>query len=134
VTTISRLHGRHAILYLQGSGNEAQPFSNAAEYGIDVDFDTVDVSVLGDDWASTIRGQAKWSGTFSGPYETGTSLAWDAMMADTERKFYLYPNKNTMAAYYYGSTWATCGIKGGVSAAVTFSAKLTGVGAIGVKP
>lgn len=131
---MSRLHGRNAILYLQGSGNEAEVFSNASSYQIDVDFDTVDVSQLGDDWAKTIRGQAKWSGSFEGAYETGSRLAWDAMMANTERKFYLYPNKAAMTQYYYGTCWATCGIKGGVSAAVTYSAKLTGVDAIGIKP
>lgn len=131
---MARLHGRNALLYLQGPGTEAVPFSNAADFDISVDFNVVDVSQLGDDWETTIRGQAKWSGSFNGPYESTSKLAWDAMMASTQRKFYLYPDKTSMGGYYYGTTWATCSIKGGTSAAVTFAAKLTGVGAIGVMP
>jgi hypothetical protein len=125
---------RNALLYFQRSGVEAQPFSNAAEYGIDIDYHFVDVSQLGDDRAQTIRSQGKWSGTLRGPYKSTSRLAWDIMTANTQRKFYLYPDKTTMGAYYYGSCWGTLSITGGVSAADTFSMKLSGVGQIGLAP
>lgn len=131
---MARLHGRNALLYIQGAGAEAVSFSNAADYAIDVNFATVDVSQLGDDWAQTIRGQAQFSGQFGGPVESTSRLAWDAMVATTARKFYLYPDKTALGGYYYGTCWVEIGIKGGTSAAVTFVSKMTGVGQLGVMP
>jgi hypothetical protein len=133
---VSRLHGRNALLYVQGSGTEAQPLSNAANYGIDIDFDTVDVSQLGDDWAQSVRGQGKFSGTFDGPFDTAITLPWDMMAVspNSAKKFYLYPDKTSLGGYYYGTAWFTSGIKGGVQAAVTFSSKFTGTGQLTTKP
>lgn len=118
---------------MQGSGATAVPFSNAADYSLDINFATADVSQLGDDWVQTIRGQAAFTGAVNGPVESTSTLPWDAMMAATERKFYLYPDKTNLVTYYYGSAWCELSVKGGTGAAVTFSSKLTGVGALSTK-
>lgn len=130
---MARLHGRNALFYLQGSGASAIPFSNAADYSLDVNFATVDVSQLGDDWVQTIRGQAAFTGQVAGAVESSSTLPWDAMVAATARSFYLYPDKTALTTYYYGSAWCELSIKGGTGAAVTFTSKLTGVGQLGVK-
>src|SRR5260370_4889984 len=97
---MARLHGRNALFYLEGSGANSVPFSNAADYALDVTFATVDVSQLGDDWVQTIQGQRAFSGSVGGPFETSSTLGWDAMMGATARAFYLYPDKTTLATYY----------------------------------
>lgn len=125
---IARIHGKNAYVYVQGSGAQAQQLVNASDYAVDVAYTSVDVSQLGDDWVQTLRGQGKWSGTLSGPVDTSNTIMWDASTAATVRSFYLYPDKGNISVYYYGSAWFDIGISGGVTKAVTFSAKFEGLG------
>lgn len=113
---------------MQGSGATAVPFSNAANFSLDVSFPTADVSGMGDDWATFIRGMLAFTGTVDGPLDTASKTAWDASVATSERKFYLYPDKTQLTLYYYGTAWVDVSVKGGTTSPVTFSSKLTGTG------
>lgn len=127
---MARIHGRGSVVYIQGSGANAVPLSNAADWSLDLNFGTVDVSQLGDDWVQTLRGQGSFAGVVNGPLDTTVRTAWDATIALTERKLYIYPNwrVDNGASYYYGTAWFDASIKGGVTTAVTFSGKVTGLG------
>jgi hypothetical protein len=131
---MARIHGRGSLLYLQGSGANAIPFSNAADWDINITFPTEDVSAIGDDWQTFIRGMLGFTGTFSGPYESSSTQAWDAMTATSARAFYLYPDKSAMTQYYYGTAWIDLDVKGGTKSPVTFSSKVTGTGTLAKNP
>ena len=125
---MARIHGKNAYIYIQGGGAQAQQLINASDYSLDVAYTSVDVSQLGDDWVQTLRGQGKWTGTVSGPMDTANTIVWDAATATTVRNVYLYPDKTNISTYYYGQAWFDVGIAGGVTKAVTFSGKMTGLG------
>lgn len=125
---MSRIHGKNAYVYIQGAGAQAQQLVNAANYSVDVSASTVDVSQLGDDWVQTLRGQYSWSGQLDGPIDTSNTLPFDAATQSTVRNFYLYPDKTNISTYYYGQAWLDVQIGGGVTKAVTFTAKMTGLG------
>ncbi len=131
----ARIHGRNALVYLQGAGAQAQPFSNAADYDISATFPTVDATALGDDWETKLRGTMSWTGTINGPLDTSVTLPWDALVTSTTvpRNLYLYPDKNNTATYYYGTAFVDVNVKGGVAAAQTFSSKVTGTGQLSTK-
>jgi hypothetical protein len=127
---MARIHGKGSKVYL-GVGT-AVPVSNAADWSLDLGFDSVDVSQLGDDWKQTLRGQGGWSGTVNGPLETSSRTLWDVTTSGVACPLYIYPNWKVDggATYYYGSAWFESSVKGGVTAAVGLSGKLTGLGAL----
>ena len=131
---MARIHGRGSLLYLQGSGANAVPFSNAADWDISISFPTEDVSAIGDDWQTFIRGMLGFTGSIDGPLDTASTVAWDALTATSERKFYLYTDKTSLTQYYYGTAWIDMGVKGGAAAPQTFSSKVTGTGALSKNP
>jgi hypothetical protein len=121
-------HGRNGIVYLQGAGATADLLSQAADWSIDVDFDLSNSNFMGDTWETANRGLSKFRGTFNGNFDGATTLPFDAAVATTARKFYVYPDRATPTAYYYGSCWPKVSIKGGTKANVGFSASWTGDG------
>jgi hypothetical protein len=125
---MARIHGRGSKVYL-GVGT-AVPLSNAADWTLDLAFDSVDVSQLGDDWKQTLRGQGGWSGTINGPLETTTGTVWAATTSGVTCPLYIYPNWRVDggATYYYGTAWFEASVKGGVTTAVTFTGKVVGLG------
>lgn len=131
---MARIHGRASLLYLQGSGANAIPFSNAANWDINITFPTEDVSAIGEDWATLVRGMLGFTGSFDGPLDTASTTAWDAMTSTSERKFYLYVDKSSMTQYYYGTAWIDVDVKGGAAAPETFTSKVTGTGALSKNP
>lgn len=124
----TRIHGRNGIVYLQGSAAEASLLSQAADWDLNVDHDIVNVGVMGDDWEYKLRGVSKWSGSVTGTLDTTAKIPWDASIANTSRKMYVYLDKNTPGAYYYGLVWPKVQIKGGIGSAVTFTCALDGDG------
>lgn len=113
---------------MQGAGAQAVPFSNAADFDLNVTFSVADVSAMGEDWETKVRGMLGFTGSIGGPVDTASTTAWDALTATSERKFYLYPDKTNTGAYYYGTAFVDVDVKGGTTAAVTFTSKLTGTG------
>lgn len=128
---MSRIHGKGGVVYLSAGNTAAQLLSQAAEYDISADFDTVNVPVLGDTWDTMLQGLRKWSGTISGPFDSTQTLAWDAMSAANPSNLYIYPQASVPTAYYYGTVWPKLNIKGGVGGAVSFSSAFTGTGTLG---
>lgn len=122
-----RIHGKNGLIYLGGAG-VASPLSQAADYDIAGDFDLDSVAVLGDTFDSFVKGLQKWSGTLNGPFDTGQTTIFDAWGAQSPSPLYLYPNKASLAQYYYGYCWPKVNVKGSTTNAVTFSAGLTGDG------
>lgn len=127
---MATIHGKDALIYLQGSGNEAVVLVEQADYSIDMDFDTDDTTELGGTWGEAVKGILKWSGSLSGNFDPASRLLWDASLASTARKFYLYPLRTSLTQYYYGTTWVKLGniIAGGVGSKSKSSSSLIGDG------
>lgn len=126
---MATLHGKNSIVYLQGSGADAVEISEATDFNIDADFDTDEDSALGDTWKTSVKGMSSWGGTLNGNYDTASTVAWDAFVATTARKIYLYPDRSSATQYYYGTCWPKLSVKPGDRAGrATYSGSVEGVG------
>lgn len=130
------IHGKEATIYLQGSGTEAILVSEQSEFSIEFDYDTSETTALGDSWREYMRGVMSWSGSFSGNFDVADTVLWNAAMANSVRKFYLYPDRATATRYYYGTCWVKLGtiIGGSVNDKAKTSVNITGDGPITSRP
>lgn len=131
---MTTLFGRNAIVYLQGSGSDAELLSEAAEFHIALDFEEGDDGAFGDTWTTTLKGRMKWSGSLNGNYDTDSTLAWDAATQTTSRKLYIYPDRAAMTRYYYGTAFPKLNVDGTLTTVVKFSGSMGGDGQLAVKP
>lgn len=131
---MATLFGRNAIVYLQGSGSEADLLSEASEFHISLDFESGDDGAFGDTWTTMLKGRMKWSGSLNGNYDTAATLAWDAATATASRKIYIYPDRAAMTRYYYGTGFPKLSIDGTLSGVVKFSGSMDGDGQLATKP
>jgi len=131
---MATLFGRNAIVYLQGSGSDAELLSEASEFHISLDFEEGDDGAFGDTWATSLKGRMKWSGSLNGNYDTAATLSWDAATATSSRKLYIYPDRATMTRYYYGTCFPKLSIDGTLTSVVKFSGSLGGDGQLATKP
>ncbi len=75
-----------------------------------------------------MRGRLKWSGSLNGNLDTSSNLMFDAATAMTARKFYAYPDRANMAAYYYGTCFPKLSVDVTLTAVTKFSGTLDGDG------
>jgi len=128
------LHGKGSVLYMSDGTNAAVRISEAAEWTIDVDFDEDPDPALQDSWETRLKGLKRFSGSFSGNFDDAQDELWDAEMADTSAKFYLYPSAATATRYYYGNIWPKVSVSGGVTGKETFSVSFSGDGQLAKNP
>lgn len=128
---MATLHGKNAAVYLQGGGAEAQVISEAAEWSIDLDFDTDPDPAFGDTWETLLQGLRRWSGSASGNFDNAAEVPYDAFDATSSRKFYLYPDRANTGQYYYGTCWAKLSAGGGTGGKATFASAFSGDGELG---
>ena len=102
---MATIHGRNAIVYL-GSGGAAITLTEAAEFTLNTNAQEVDDPAFGDLWRTKLRGILEWSGSLTGNFDTAQDLAFQASIASTSVRIYIYPDRATAARYYYGSIWA----------------------------
>ena len=124
---MATLHTKNAIVYLQGSGTEAQTLTEAGDFSIDIDYDLEVDSVFGDTWETKQKGFLRWSGSIGGNFDTAQSLLFDAISQTSARKMYVYPDRATTARYYYGTCWPKLGTTLPIGVA-KFTASLDGDG------
>jgi hypothetical protein len=113
------LHGKDSVVYM--GVTTAVRITEAAEWSIDVDFDTDPDPALCDAWESSLKGLMRWSGSFSGNFDDAQETLWDSTLSASPSKFYLYPAKGATTKYYYGSVWPKFGAAGGTGSKETFS-------------
>ena len=131
---MATLHGKGSVLYMSDGANAAVKVSETAEWSIDVDFDEDPDPAVGDSWETRLKGILRFSGAFSGNFDDAQDTLWDAAIAATSAKFYLYPASGTATRYYYGNIWPKVGVAGGVGGKETFSVSFTGDGQLAKEP
>ena len=104
---MATLHGRNAVVYLQGSAATAVQISEANEWTINVDAQEVDDPAFGDTWRTKLRGLLQANGNVTGNFDTAQAgnAAFEAAIATSSRRLYLYPDAAVSARYYYGNVW-----------------------------
>lgn len=102
---MATVHGKNAAVYMQGSGSDAVLVSEANEWSIDFSFDTEPDSAFGDIWETSLRGLIRATGTVNGNFDTAQSTMFDAVLATTPRKLYVYPDRDSPTRYYYSTVW-----------------------------
>lgn len=124
---MATVHGRNAHVYLQGSGAEAVPISEANEWAFNFERQLDPDPAFGDVWESNLGGLLKFTGTINGNYDTAQSDPFDSITQSTSRKLYLYHDRSTPLRYYYGLVWPS--LSGNVPMGTAkFSMSLTGGG------
>ena len=126
---MATLHAKNAIVYMQGSGTEAQTLTEAAEVSIDIDYDTETDSAFGDTWETRLKGLIRYNGSVNGNFDTAQALLFDAITQATSRKMYVYPDRATTTRYYYGTVWPRLSVGLPIGRA-TFSVSFEGDGAL----
>ena len=116
-----------------GTG-DAVKISETAEWSLDVDFDEDPDPAIGDSWETRLKGLLRFSGSFSGNFDDAQDDLWDAAVASTSSKFYLYPTTASTGRYYYGNIWPKVSVAGGVTGKETFEVSFTGDGQLAKNP
>lgn len=127
---MATLHGRNAIVELQGSGSDAVVLTEAAEWQIQLDMELADDGAFGDTWVSQLKGRMKWSGSLGGNLDTAASTVFDAFSASSSRKLYLYPDRSVTGRYYYGTCFPKLSVNVALNAVTKFSGAIEGDGQI----
>lgn len=122
---MATLHFKDCQLYL---GSAAALITEASEVQLNVEFDTANDSAFGDTWETFLRGASRWTGSFSGNFDTASSQVFDMAVNTTISNVYIYPARTSSARYYYGQAWPDLQITGSRTDAGRISGKLTGSG------
>lgn len=132
---MATLHGKGSVLYMSDGTAAAVQVTEAAEWSLDLDFDTEPDPALGDTWETNLKGLQRWSGAFSGNFDDAQDTLWDAATATTAAKFYLYPASATTTRYYYGNIWPKpLSVDGSVTGKENFSLSFVGEGQLAKNP
>lgn len=128
-----KYHGKGGVAYLAASGaGEAVNVANLTEWSLTTEADTAEVTSLGDDWKSFVRGTAGWSGNLTGFFADDADVPFDAFDDANKVACYLYPSKDAPAQYWYGYVWPTgTSVNAPVSGPVGIAMPFTGDGALG---
>ncbi len=129
---MATLHGYNGRLYL--GTTHPSPIAELTDWSIEVSFDTVDDSAMGDAWETTLRGPNRFTGSMAGNYNNAATDMFDIATSLTSAKMYLYPDNATNTNYYYGNVWADLSITGSRTDKVTIAGTITGNGALTTKP
>ena len=124
---MATLHGKNATVYL-GTGGVAQVLTEAAEWTINVDYNTEPDSAFGDTWETKIRGILRWGGSLAGNLDTAQASVFSASTATGSVVLYLYPDRSTATRYYYGSIWPKLSVSVPLTGVAKFSGSFEGDG------
>ena len=126
----TKLHGLNAVVYMAPGTGVAVEISEAAEWSIDIDFDTDAAYAFGETWETVFKGINRWSGSLSGNYDTAAVTCFSAAISATASNMYLYPSKTASTQYYYGTVWPKLSITVPASGHATFSGSFQGESAL----
>lgn len=127
---MATLHGRNAVVYLQGSGSDAIVLTEAAEWHLSLDSELADDGAFGDSWLTQVKGRMSWNGSLNGNLDTSQSLVFDAATASSSRKIYLYPDRSSTSRYYYGTCYPKLTVDVTLTGVAKFSGSIEGDGQI----
>ncbi len=120
---MARIHGRRGRLYvgLATDTSAAEPVTFLNKWAANFMTDKIDVTAFGDSNKVYLAGLPDASGSFSGFYDNATAQVYTASQDGLARRFYLYPDNNSVTTYWYGTALFDFSAEGAVDGAVTIS-------------
>lgn len=101
-----KYHGKGGVLYLAvNNAGSAVRVANLSQWSINLQADKSDVSALGDDWKSYVRGLKGGTLKASGFWADDADVPYDAFDADEKVSAYLYPSKSAPSKFWSGYIW-----------------------------
>lgn len=121
---MGRLAGRNGRIYLgiANSTAAAEPLPFVAQYNISWKSPKINVTAMGDNNQVYVAGIKDASGSWSGYYDDASGQSYAAATDGLPRKFYLYPNTNNLAQYFFGQVLSDMSIDASQDGAVNMSA------------
>jgi len=121
---MGRLAGRNGRIYLgiASSAATAEPLPFVASYNISWKSPKINVTAMGDNNNIYVAGIKDASGSWSGWYDDATAQSYTAATDGLPRKFYLYPNTNTLTQYFWGQVLADMSIDASHDGGISMSA------------
>lgn len=129
---MAKYHGRGGVAYLAATNTgAATAVANLTQWSLQIEADTAEVTSLGDDWKSFVRGTAGWSGSLQGFFADDADVPFDAFDGANKVRVYLYPSKDAPSKYWHGYVWPTgATVETAIGGAVSFTAPFTGDGTL----
>lgn len=126
------LHGRGGMLYLQGSGATAIKIGSARKWEVKIDRKLDEANAFGDTWEVALEGIRPWSVSVEGNLDTTDRTPYDAAVATSPRKCYLYPDLTNSSNYYYGTVWPKMDVTVGIDNVARYTLDGQGDGAVSI--
>lgn len=127
---MATLHGRGGMVYLQGSGSNALKLGEARSWTLKIDRTFSEDNALGDSWKTQLLGLMSWSGSIEGNLDSAETSPFDASMATSTKKIYLYPDSTSTSRYYYGTVWPKLSVDVKMTDTVRFTLDYDGDGTL----
>ncbi|HET6498162.1 MAG TPA: hypothetical protein VFH17_03805 [Coriobacteriia bacterium] len=125
---MARYHGKSGYLYVQGSGAAAIPVAALTEWSLDMKRDRVEVTSFGDTNKVMAQGLPAFSGSVSGFWDDADDTLMQASEATSGRAMYIYPSRDAIAKYFYGTAWVDVSASGSMGDAVKVSGTFEAAG------
>ena len=123
-------HGINGVVYLGIA--TAVPMAERTEWHLSIDYDLAEDTVMGDSWATQLKGVSRWTGSFAGFFDDASNELFDDATATARGRLYIYPDGNT-GRYYYGFCWPKLSIDATLGDVVAVSGDFTGDGQLAKK-
>jgi hypothetical protein len=130
---MARYHGKSGYCYIQGSGAAAIPVAALTEWSLEMKRDRVDVTAFGDTNKVMVQGLPAFSGSFSGFWDEADDTLYQASEATSGRAMYIYPSRDAVTKYFYGTAWVDVSASGSMGDAVKIEGTFEAAGAWGRK-
>lgn len=119
---MARKHGRGGRMYVAlTSGGSAELVAYIKSWSIDFKTNRVEVTAQGDDNKVYLQDLPDAQGAFDGYYDDSTAQLYTAASDGAARKMYLYPSKDTVGQYFFGTAFCDFSISDPVDGATAIS-------------
>lgn len=120
---MARISGRRGRIYIAVTSNGTPaPLPFVATWSLQASTDKIDVTTTDDTTKVYVAGLPDAQGQFAGFYDSATAQTYTAAADGVARGFYLYPDLNQVATYFWGTVLPDFSIDGDVAGAVKMSA------------
>lgn len=114
-------HGKNGLIYVSGT-----EIVGANAWSIAITTDNVETPQFADSWKKRAVGFNDWSGSIQAWDQLDEKTLIEAAVAGAAVALLIYPDRNTLTAYYSGNAIFGASSDGGVAAAVTHNGDFVG--------
>lgn len=91
-------HGLNGLIYISGS-----VISEANAWSVNITQQSSETTAFGDSWVDRVVGVKDWSGSIGAWGEMDSKVITNAATAGRAVAILIYPDRNTLTAYYSGN-------------------------------